>query len=217
MPPKKKKPQRKNDPPKGDLFGALVGAAPQGPPSASKNFLKFVKGVEIPEELPILPDPLREFAYRYAVDLPKHYEMWGRIFNVRAETIKHWLYREDVVAYIKKIRYDRRLAMEERLQRLEISAIDKLQSLLEQPFLPETMREIREGIQDVLTLLGRSTEQSKQPVIPSISTSISVQQGQVAQQQAGSDKSIEQLKKELKDLEEEDDLLFGKDGSDVNA
>ena len=80
-------------------------------------------------ELPILPEYLREFAFRYALE-NRSVTDWARMFHVAPPTVSNWLSRPNVLKYIMTLRYERRLQIVEMTTQAEGKALKKLNEIL---------------------------------------------------------------------------------------
>jgi len=170
-------------------------------PVFDKNSLNdLAKRIDIPDELPLLPNRIREFAFRYATEF-RSYHQWAGIFHVSTTTILHWLHKPEVMQYIIKIRWERSALMAERLNNLEVSAYSKLQDILDTPITKDTISAIRETIKDVLGLrsresLPKSTDES--------GINININQ---TNQSAAIVQTSEDLKRKIKRMEDLDSQL----------
>jgi hypothetical protein len=167
-----------------------------------RGLKRFPSVITIPDELPDLPENLREFAFRYATEYRTNLD-WAHIFHQSTFTIYTWVSREDVAGYIMKIKQERRALMAERLNELEKKAFQKLGKILEYPITEDSIEPIRKTILDILMLKqgGGTTRKTDAALI-----NISQSQGQVQGQSQEQEMSLDQLQQkvsELKQLEEE--------------
>ena len=71
---------------------------------------RFINVDNIPnlEDLPFIPERMRDFAFRYATEyMPV--KQWAKVYNVSPETIRSWLSHEGVRAYIAVCRFEQRM------------------------------------------------------------------------------------------------------------
>lgn len=93
---------------------------------------RFIDVENIPDlnNLPFVPERLRDFAFRYATEY-KPYKQWGAEYGVHPETIEKWLRHEGVKAYVALSRYEQRMynmAQHVTMQRNVNRVINKLLS-----------------------------------------------------------------------------------------
>jgi hypothetical protein len=172
---------------------ARVGSFTKRP--GRKGLKRFPEVVKIPDELPNLPENLREFAFRYATEYRTNAD-WAHLFHQSTFTIYSWISRSDVAGFIAKIKYERRMLMAERLNDLEKKAYTKLSKILDFPLTEDSLEPLRKTIIDILTLTqgpGRKRD------APFISINQSQEQGQVQAEITGL--TTEQLKQKITELE----------------
>lgn len=165
--------------------------------------------VEIPKELPNLPEYLREFAFRYATENRTNAD-WAHIFHISTLTVYKWISMPDVAGFIVKIKVERRALMAERLNTLEKKAFAKYDKILDLPVIPDgpIIEALRKTLYDIITL--RQGGVSRKAGEGSLIGSISVTQNQAQAQSTETDIDVnnlttEQIQKkldELKTLEE---------------
>ena len=113
----------------------LIEAA--APPSKSILFnaqsrpIAVNRSSRVDGTLPVLPEYLRDFAFRYALEM-RSYADWARIYHVAVATIGQWLRRPDVLKYVTTLRYERRLRLLEMTEQAETKALRKLNEILDQ-------------------------------------------------------------------------------------
>jgi hypothetical protein len=81
------------------------------------------------EDLPALPERLRDFSFRYATEYHKTHKAWAKDYGVSASAIEKWLYNPKVQTYITAVRYQHRLftlAQSIKLQRLTNETIYRI-------------------------------------------------------------------------------------------
>lgn len=103
------------------------------------------------EELPKLPERLRDFAFRYATEHRTRNE-WARIFHVSVYTVDRWRKNPHVMQYYLIIRSQRQALMFERLSSLEKKAYERLSDILNMPLSSSNVDVIRRAILDVLSI-----------------------------------------------------------------
>ena len=163
---------------------------------------KLAETLEIPDELPSLPENLRTFAFRYATETRRHMD-WANIFHVSIYTIRNWLLKPPVLQYVLKIRYERQALMVERLSELEKRATSKLAEILEEPITENNIESLRKTAVDVLALKrGKIPQDSNAPTIV-----IKQEQQQIALSKTEANLSIEQLKERIEEFEEIDRIV----------
>lgn len=71
---------------------------------------RFIEVRNLPktEDLPFIPERLRDFAFRYATEMKPQRE-WAKIYGVSQSAIIKWLANEGVRALIALTRYERRI------------------------------------------------------------------------------------------------------------
>ena len=71
---------------------------------------KFIKVDDLPslDDLPFIPERMRDFAYRYATEY-KPQKFWAKEYGVRVEAIQKWLRHEGVRSYIAISRFEQRM------------------------------------------------------------------------------------------------------------
>lgn len=71
---------------------------------------RFIEVQNLPktEELPFVPERLRDFAFRYATEM-KPLREWAKIYGVSLSALQKWLSHEGVRALIALTRYERRI------------------------------------------------------------------------------------------------------------
>lgn len=115
--------------------------------------------VVVDGEMPVLPEYLRDFAFRYALE-NRSIADWGRAFHVATATISNWLRRADVLKYIMTIRYEKRLRMLEMTDQAENKALRKLNEILDQDVTTA-------NIQPLLTAIFKTLSMVKEGRVPS--------------------------------------------------
>lgn len=117
------------------------------------------KAIVVDGELPVLPEYLREFAFRYALE-NRSIADWARLFHVATATISNWLRRPDVLKYVMTLRYERRLQIVEMTTQAEGKALKKLNEILEQDVSPA-------NVQALLTAIFKTLSMVKEGRVPS--------------------------------------------------
>lgn len=71
---------------------------------------KFIPVTDLPslDDLPFIPERMRDFAFRYATEY-KPVKVWAKTYNVSVVTIDKWLRHEGVRSYIAITRYEQRM------------------------------------------------------------------------------------------------------------
>jgi len=71
---------------------------------------RFIEVQNLPktEELPFVPERLRDFAFRYATEY-KPLHSWAKIYGVSPSAVSHWLSHEGVRTLVALTRYERRI------------------------------------------------------------------------------------------------------------
>src|SRR4030042_1213179 len=144
-----------------------------------------------------LTPAIRHFCFLYASNIyPKKLVEWGKIFKVKATTIRAWLRWPEVTELIEKFQANRESRLVEIFQRGEEEAVAELLRMVKDPKNSEVKRK---AIVDFLGYAGRKDTNRARVVI-----------GQMqGQQQGQSQASVNQLEsmteedldKKLKDLE----------------
>ena len=71
---------------------------------------RFIDVTDLPslDDLPFIPERMRDFAFRYATEYMPN-KVWAETYNVNIHTIENWLRNEGVCAYIAVCRYEQRM------------------------------------------------------------------------------------------------------------
>jgi len=162
-----------------------------------RGLKRFPTVIKIPDELPDLPENLREFAFRYATEYRTNLD-WAHIFHQSTFTIYTWIQNPDVAGYIMKIKQERRALMAERLNELEKKAFQKLNKILDFPVTEDSIEPLRKTIIDILTLKqGGGTTRKTDALI-----NISQTQGQIQGQSQDQEMSLDQLQEKISELKQ---------------
>lgn len=86
---------------------AAIVRAPMSMSPGGRAGVISVDNVPSLEDLPFIPENLRDFAYRYATEY-KSNPAWAKIYGVGVKTIRTWLKKEGVQALIAISRYEQR-------------------------------------------------------------------------------------------------------------
>jgi hypothetical protein len=106
-----------------------------------------------PAELSHLPYPLREFAYRYAIEHRKTSE-WSIFFNVSGRTIRNWKHHPAVVKHVDQIKTIRITELQAMALQAERLALHKLCELMNQSILSGRTKDILKAATTVLGICG---------------------------------------------------------------
>lgn len=132
----------------------LLEAASPGKAVALGHHAKAVRLTEttrIDGKLPALPEYLRDFAFRYALENRAQVD-WAKAFHVSPATIAQWIRRPDVLKYVITLRYERRLRHLEMSEQAETKALRKLNEILDQKVVPGNMSTLLTAIFKTLQL-----------------------------------------------------------------
>lgn len=86
---------------------ANPAAIVRAPVEAASSVFVSVDDLGSVDDLPPVPERLRDFAFRYATEYRKH-SSWAKEYNVTVEMIRRWLQRPGVRQYIALTRYEKR-------------------------------------------------------------------------------------------------------------
>jgi hypothetical protein len=165
--------------------------------------------ITIPDELPQLPERMREFAFRYATEFRRTAD-WAQIFHVSPFTVRNWLLKPKVMQYILKLKQERQSLMIERVTDLEATAYRKLREILDIPFVSvEAAELVRQTASDVLQHLSKLRDKGGAPAVPS--TVVNVNQQTAVTASTTSDVEVQQLENRIAELNAIDEML-GKEG-----
>lgn len=87
------------------------------------------KLVSDPDSLPVLPERMQDFAFRYATEF-KRVSEWAKVYAVHLHTIHHWLKYPGVQKWIAVLRYERRMYLQARMMHMEGLAFAALEKFL---------------------------------------------------------------------------------------
>lgn len=171
--------------------------------SSETKLAQLYASIPIPDELPDLPEHLREFAFRYATEVRNNSD-WARIHRVSIHTIRNWLFRPTVAQYILKIRRERQLLLFERLLSLELKAYKKLDEILSLPTNGETAEVLRKTALDVITITKNGRPYSAYEGVAAERTTVTER---VFRESEPLD--VDELKEQLDELQEMRQTVFG--------
>lgn len=125
-------------------------------------FTQKGKSIRVDGELPVLPEYLKDFAFRYALEYRSQAD-WARVFHVATATIGQWVRRPDVLKYVMTIRFERRLRLLEMTEQAENKALKKLNEILEQKVTSANVNALLQAIFKTLSMV----KEGKVPSEPS--------------------------------------------------
>lgn len=120
------------------------------------------RAVRVDGTLPMLPEYLRDFAFRYALEIRSHSD-WARIYHVSSASIGQWVRRPDVLKYVMTIRYERRLRLIEMVDQVESKAWRKLNEVLDQKINPANIGTMLNAIFKTLSMTKEGKVPSETP------------------------------------------------------
>ena len=82
------------------------------------------------EEMPFVPERMRDFAFRYANEM-KPLREWAKVYGVSQSAISKWLANENVRKLIAMVKYERRSYTQGAMLQLEQRMFSKMNEILE--------------------------------------------------------------------------------------
>lgn len=107
---------------------------------------RFIEVQNLPklEDLPFVPERLRDFAFRYATEMKPRRE-WAKIYGVSLSSIGKWLANEGVRALIALTKYERRIYHMGMILQIEKRMYDVLNTILGVKITTDNMHSVLEA------------------------------------------------------------------------
>lgn len=109
-----------------DNSPAAIARAP-----LQSTFSQFVSVDDLPsmDDLPFIPERMRDFAYRYATEYKKN-TMWAKTYGINIGTLERWLGHPGVKSYVALARLEKRFYTMARRSALENSVWQRLNEFM---------------------------------------------------------------------------------------
>jgi len=129
------------------------------PVEAGLDHFIDVRNLSKVEDLPFIPERMRDFAFRYATEY-KPIRVWAETYGVSESAIYKWLSHEGVAALIALTRYERRIYHMGMILQIERKMYESINTILNMQVTPDNMSTVLSTAKFVWDILYRPEEVS---------------------------------------------------------